>query len=135
MFGALLWIGQELGRQRIVLGWAFSSRTGAGDRADHHLAVAHAHQDLGTRADDLEAAKIEEAKIRRRIDPPQRPIKGERRYVQAAREPLRQYDLEGVARRDIVLRPGDHRKIFGLGRIRPRFARLDERTDGPTVVV
>src|SRR3984957_41150 len=105
MFGALLRVGQQFSRERVVFRWAFSSRPRAGDWADGALAVAHAHQDLGTRADDLEAAEVEKAEIRGRIDPPQRSIERERRKVEAAREALRQHDLEGVAGGDIVLRP------------------------------
>src|SRR5580704_593680 len=47
-------------------------RTSARDRADDNLAVADAHQDFGTGADNLKAAEVEEAKIGGRIDPPQR---------------------------------------------------------------
>jgi hypothetical protein len=70
MFGALLRIGEKLGGQRIVLGRAFPARAGAGDRADDHLAVPHAHQDFGTGADNLEVAEVQEAEVGGRIDPP-----------------------------------------------------------------
>ena len=70
MFGALFRIGHEFSRQRLVLGRAFSPRPCAGDRADDHPAVAHAHQDFGTGANNLEAAEVEETEIGRRIDPP-----------------------------------------------------------------
>ena len=89
----------------------------------------------GLEHDDLEAAEIEEAEIGRGIDPPQRAIERERRQVEAAGEALRQHDLERVARDDIVLRPGDHRVEFGLARVRPRFARLDQRIDGRRRVI
>ena len=64
MLGALLRIGQQFGRQRFVLGRA-SCRADGCRRSGRmtHLAVAHAHQDFGTGADDLEAAEVEEAEI------------------------------------------------------------------------
>ena len=130
MLGALFRIGKKLGAQRLVLGWALAARPCAGDRADDDLALAHPDQDLRARADDLEAAEVEEAEIRRGIDPPQRPVERKCGQVEPAGEPLRQHDLEGVARGDVVLRPDDHRLKFGLAGVRPRFARLDQRIDG-----
>ncbi len=130
MFGALLRIGQELGRERLVLARAFSPRPGACDRSDDNLALAHPHQDFRARANDLEAAEVEKAEVGGWVDPPQRAVKRKCWQVEAACEPLRQHNLERVAGGDIVLRTGDHRLVLVLGRIRPRFARLDERIDG-----
>ena len=104
-----------------------AARPRAGDRPDDDLAVAHPHQDLRARDDDLEAAEIEVAEIGRGVDPPQRPVEREGRQVEPAREALRQHDLEGVAGGDVFLRLRDHRLVLGLGRVGDRLARGDER--------
>ena len=57
----------------------------------------------------------------------QRPIERKGGQVEAAGEALRQHDLERVAGDDVVLRPRDHRLVFGLGRVGERLARLQHR--------
>ena len=59
VLGAFLGIGEQLLLQRLVLVRGRAARAGAGDRPDGDGAVAHAHQDLGARADDREAAEVE----------------------------------------------------------------------------
>ena len=129
MLGALLRIGEQFRAERGVLLGRLAAPARAGDRADRHLALAHAHQDFRARDDDLEAAEIEEAEIGRRIDAPQRAIERERRQIEAAGEALRQHDLERVARDDVLLRPRDHRQEFGLGRVGDRLVREQRRID------
>src|ERR1700722_562748 len=70
MLRSLLRVGQKFCRQSFVLSRTCAAWAGAGNRADHHFAVAYAHQDFGARADDLKAAEIEEAEIGRGIDAP-----------------------------------------------------------------
>ena len=120
MLGALLRIGEQFGGERLILGRRLAARPRAGDRADAHLAVAHADQDFRARDDDLEAAEVEEAEIGRGIDPPQRAIERKGRQVEAAGEALRQHDLEGVAGDDIVLRLGDHGEKLALAGVGDR---------------
>ena len=50
MLGALLGIGEQLGFERLVLLGRGAAAPRAGQRPDRHLAVAHAHQDLGAGA-------------------------------------------------------------------------------------
>ena len=91
--------------QRLVLGVGRRRAARAGDRADGHLAVAHAHEDLGARADEREVAEIEVEEERRGIGAAQRAIERERRQRERRREALRQHDLEDVAGGDVLLRP------------------------------
>ena len=97
VLGALLRIGEQLLLQRLVLVRRRAARPRAGDRADRHRAVAHAHQDLRARAGDREAAEVEEVEERRRIDPAQRAVERERRQRERRLEALRQHHLEDVA--------------------------------------
>ena len=60
VLGALLGVGEQLVGERAVVLGRRAARPGAGDRADGDLAVAHPDQDLGARADDREAAEIED---------------------------------------------------------------------------
>ena len=90
--------------ERLVLGVGRPARRRAGDRADGHLAVAHAHQNFGARADEREAAEVEMEQERRRVEAPQRAIERERRQRERRGEALRQHDLEDVAGADVLLR-------------------------------
>ncbi len=118
VLGALLRVCQQLFGESIVLGLGRAAPPRAGDRPDRDSVVAQAHQDFGARADDLEVAEIEIAQERRRIDPPQRPVKRERRQRERRLEALRQHDLEDVAGADVLLRLVDHLQILGLARVR-----------------
>ena len=112
VLGALLRIGEQLVLERLVLVRGLAARARAGDRADGHVAVAHAHQDLRARAGDREAAEVEEEQERRRVDPAQRAVERERRERERRLEALRQHDLEDVAGRDVFLGARDHRVEF-----------------------
>ena len=70
---------------------------------DGDLAVAQAHQDLRARADELEAAEIEEEQERRGIEPAQRAVEREGRQRERRGEALRRHDLEDIAGADVVL--------------------------------
>ena len=77
VLGTFLGIGQQFGFQRLIFFVGRAAPPGAGERADGHDAVAQPHQDSGLRADDGEAAEIQEEQEGRRVDPPQRPIQRE----------------------------------------------------------
>ena len=77
VLGALLGVGQQLGFQRLVLLGRGAAPARAGERADRHLAVAHAHQDLGRRADQREGAEVEVEQERRGIGAAQRAVERE----------------------------------------------------------
>ena len=74
MFGALLRIGQQLGRQLAILRRGGAPPARAGDGADGDAVVAQAHENLRARADDAETSEIEEEQERRRVQAAQRPI-------------------------------------------------------------
>ncbi len=58
VLGPFLGIGEQLLLQGLVLGRRGAAGPGPRDRANRHLAVADPHHDLGTGADDLEAAPV-----------------------------------------------------------------------------
>ena len=84
VLGALLGIGQQLVRQRLVLGRRRAAPAGAGERADGDRAVAQPHQDLRARADQREVAEVEEEQERRGVEPAQRAVERERRQRETA---------------------------------------------------
>ena len=108
MFGALLLVGEEFGGEALVLGLVGAAPARAGDRADRHLALAHAHENFRARADDLKAAEVEEAQKRRRIDAAQRAIEREGGQSERRGEALRQHHLKDVAGANIFLGALDH---------------------------
>ena len=112
MLGALLRIGQQVGGERLVLGRRCAAPARAGDRADGDLAVAQPHQDLRARADDREAAEIEEEQEGRGVEPAQRAVEGEGRQLEGQLEALGRHDLEDVAGEDVFLGPLDHGVIL-----------------------
>ena len=98
VLGALLRVGEQALRMGAVLRRRRAARPRAGDRPDRHLAVAHPHEDLGRRADDLEVLEVEVAQERRRVDAPQRAV--EREGGQR----------EGASRSAATARPGRRRR-------------------------
>ena len=121
MLRALLRIGEQCGRQRLIFGFVGAAPRRAGNRADGDVAVAHAHQNFRARADQRKAAEIEMEQERRRVQPPQRAVERERRQRERRGEALRQHDLEDVAGLDVLLGLGDHAEIFGGARVRYRL--------------
>ena len=116
MLRALLFVGEKVGGERLVLGLGLAAPAGAGDRPDRHHAVAHPDQDFRARADDLKPAKVEIAEKWRRIDPSQRAIQGESGQGERREKALRQDDLEDIAGANVILRPIDHgEEAFRLG--------------------
>jgi hypothetical protein len=81
------------------------------------------HEDLGARADHLEAAEVEVEHEGRRVRPSQGTIKREGREVEGLRPALRRHDLEDVARADVLLGLLDRREIIGLGEVRHGLGR------------
>ena len=95
----------------------------AGDGADGHLAVAHAHQDLRAGADEGEAAEVEMEQERRGVGAAQRAVERERRQRERRREALREHHLEDVAGDDVLLGALHHRHVFGGRRVGRRLGR------------
>src|SRR5205085_8460338 len=109
MLGALLRISEQTLLVLLVFVRGFAARHRAGDRAYRDGAVAHAHQNFRARSRDREAAEIEKEQEGRRIDSAKRPVERKRRERERRLEPLRQYDLEDIAGRDVFLRTRDIR--------------------------
>ena len=115
VLGAFLGVGQEFLGQRAVLRRRGAAAAGSGDGADRHLAIAHAHEDFGARADHREAVEVEVIEEGRGVHAPQRAVEREGRQREFGLEALRQHHLEDVARRDVLLGLQHHRLVF-LGR-------------------
>ena len=111
MLGVLLGIGEQAFAVRLVLFARGAARAGAGDRADSHLAIAHADEDFRARSDHRETGEIEEVEEWRRVYAPERAIEREGRQGEGASEALRQHDLEDVTGGDVVLRLEHHLAI------------------------
>ena len=81
---ALLLVGKELRRQRLILLARASARSCTGDRADRHTLVRDADEKLRGASDELHAVEHEVIHVRRRIDCPQRAIERVRLESRAA---------------------------------------------------
>ncbi len=84
MLGAFLFVREQAVAVRGVLGVRLSRGRVPGDGADRHFPIARADEDFGRRADQREARQVEIIEERRRIDPPQRPVKIEWRKARTA---------------------------------------------------
>ncbi len=113
VLGALLGIGQQLLLQRQVLFRRLAARAGAGDRADGDLLVPQAHQDLGAGAGQLEVAEVQIEHERRRVEPPQGAVEGERVELERRAEAMARHDLEDVAGADVLLGLLDDLAVVG----------------------
>ena len=100
---------------------------------ERDLAILDPDQDLGRAADDLDVVAVEVVEIGRGVERPEIAV-GEERVGRRDLEPPRQYRLEGVARRDVLL-DAAHVVLEALVRIgrrgrRQRARKLDgERPD------
>ena len=117
MLGAFLLIRQQFGFERLVLLERRAARPRAGEWANGHGALAHSHQDFRARANDREAAEVEEIKKGRWIDPPQRPVERKGRQFERRLETLRQHDLENVPGGDVLLGDTHHTLVFDGGNV------------------
>ena len=68
VLGDLFFVGEEFCGERFVLFRCPTAGPRAGDRVYGYFAVYRFDQQLGRRADDLEAIEIEVEHVRRRID-------------------------------------------------------------------
>src|SRR5579875_1710373 len=88
MLGPLLGIGEKFGLEPQILLPRRSPWSGSGERAERHLPVAQPDEDLRARSRHGEAAKIEEEKKWRGVDPPEGAIEGEGRQRERERKAL-----------------------------------------------
>ncbi len=130
VLGALLGIGEQLGLEVLVFLRRRTAADGAGERTDRHLAVAHAHQDLGARAHERERAEVEMEQERRRVRAAQRAIEGERGQREGRGEALADDDLEHVARGDVFLGARDLGEELVLRGVRHRLGRRERVVGG-----
>ncbi len=86
------------------------TRTGArrpGYRVQRGARALELDQGLRGGADEGDPVQLEQEVVRGRVDAPERAVEGERRRAGLPLRPLREHDLEGVARADVLLRPPD----------------------------
>ena len=96
MLGPLLRVCEQAFSIGGILDRAFAARARPGNRPDRHFTVASAHQYFGAGPDQCKSGEVEIIEERRRIDPPQRAIQGDRRQCERTCEALRQDHLKGV---------------------------------------
>ena len=90
------------------------------------------HERLRRRADERDPVELEQEEIRRRIDPAQRPIDGERLDARCALGALREDDLERVAAADVLLGDARHAARARPGPGSARSRRSCTGCAGPT---
>ena len=100
-------LGPVLLRGEQALGVTVAGSGRAGDRVQARLPVGSLDERLRRGADEREVVQLEQEQVRRRIDPPQRPVQLERGGRRRPLGALREHDLERVARADVPLRPLD----------------------------
>ncbi len=141
VLGALLRVGEQFEFEGFVLLAGRTARTCTRDRTHRDGVTFEAHEDLGTRPDDVEAAEVVIEHVGRRIQRPQRAVQRERRCRVRMGQPLRQHDLHDVAVVHVALRALDgldegvlaefglrrHRLRRHLGRHRDRLAQRLEQ--------
>lgn len=116
VFGAFLGIGQQLLLQGQVVGFISPTWAGAGDRSQggpdatgYGLGL---HHHLGTGADQIPAAEVEEGHVRRWIHHPQAAVQLKGIPLDAGLQPLAEHQLKDVAGGDVL--PGRHDRRFEI---------------------
>ena len=104
VFGPLLRVGHQVGRERGVLVGGGAAPAGAGDGVQQRPAAGHLEVRLGRRADDVEAVEPKQVHVWRGVRRPQHPVDVQRVGLGGALEPLRHNDLEALAVADRLLR-------------------------------
>ena len=104
MLGALLLVGQQLGRDRRVV---LAAGPRAGDRSRGDVAAVDRQQRLGGGADDLEVLEVEEVHVRARVHVAQPAVDAERLDRRRRRPALARDHLVGVAGVDVLDDPRD----------------------------
>src|SRR6266550_1186499 len=101
VLGALLLIGLEGLRQRVILGRGRAARPCACDGPHGDLAVLHPHQHLRGAAHAGQVVERQIEKVGRRVERPQIPVQAQRIGRAGGVLPARQHRLERVARLDV----------------------------------
>ena len=112
VLGALLLGGEQA--LRVPLAGPCRAR----DRVQRGAAALGLHERLGRGADEREAVELEQEQVRRRIHPPQGAVELQRARRGRPLGALREHDLEGVARADVLLRAHD-RALVRVARGQP----------------
>ena len=117
MLGPLLGVAHQFFGKRLVFLRRLAARPCAGDGADGHDAVAQPHQDFRARSHNGKTGKGEVVQERRRVQPAQRAIEGERRQGEGTAEALARHHLEHVAGADVLLGALDDGEILVMRRV------------------
>ena len=126
MLGPILLGGEQ------PLGVAVARGRRPGDRVQRGTPAVALDERLGRGADERDPVELQQEEVRRGVHAPERPVDRERRRARRALGPLREDDLERVARTDVLLRAADALLVDGLlGEAAERpsgaFARRDLR--------
>ena len=101
-----------------LLGVALAGRRRPGDRVQGRARALELDEGLRGGADERDPVELEEEVVGRGVDAPQRAVDGERRGARRSLGTLREDDLEGVARADVLLGAPDT-VLVGLARREP----------------
>ena len=103
VLGALFLVVAHLFFEAQIFGLVVAAGMRPGNRAVLELAPGHANQHLWRRAQNLRLRHAKKINIGRRIYLPQRAIEIERRNAWNEVEPLREHNLENIARCNVLL--------------------------------
>src|SRR5262245_6667206 len=125
MLGALLLVLKQRPGQSLVLGFVRAAPVGPGDRAVLQPPPRAPHQHLGRSAEQrFIIAQLEEKHVRRRVDHTQRAVDLKRAGCDFGLEPLREDDLKGVARANVLFDRRDRMEVALLAHVRGDLQRL-----------
>ena len=94
----------------------------AGDRVDARAAAVELDERLRRRSHERDVAEVEEEVVRGRVDPPQRPVDGDRTGRRRPLGALGEDDLERVAGADVLDRPAHALLVVQAGGIAAHVA-------------
>jgi len=103
VFGALLLVGQQFGRQRLVFLEGRAAFARPGDRAHGDGVAFEAHENLRRGADDVEVLEVEIEHVGRGVDRAQGAVERQGTGLKGLAHALRKDDLHDVAFGDVVL--------------------------------
>ena len=105
VFRALLFVGQEVHLERLILFLRFTSHARPRERTVHHRALlVHAAQNLRTRRDQHAISTLVINHVRRGVHDAQRPVHLERVHARLTLKSMAEHELENITRLDVFLR-------------------------------
>src|SRR3546814_7724016 len=103
MLRPFLGVGEQAFAVLRILKRRLAARAGARNRADRHFAVADADEDFGRGADQGKARQVQIIEEGRGVDPPERPVKIDRRQRKGRRSEEHTSELQSLMRKSYAV--------------------------------